>query len=167
MLQTGRGKSLAGRTTWQRFGNREQPQGSEVQESFLLPSKAAQVPPSCWVGRLEVEKAIEHWEGEPVARNGDGDTGDSLTSSHQASLQVPMALQSLFGLCPLPWLYSLSQVWGTRLKGTTEGTSASIPSLSQGQPSSAPCQGWGPHEDLSGVGSPADARGSPGICLAA
>lgn len=63
MLQTGRGKSLAGGTTWQKFENREQPQGSEVQESFLLPSKAAQVPPSCWVGRLEVEKAIEHGKG--------------------------------------------------------------------------------------------------------
>lgn len=75
MLHTGRGGS---QHPWQegrhgqRFARREQPRGSgwEVQETFLLPAEAAQVPSWGLVGSVEIEKAIEYWEGEPAARKG-------------------------------------------------------------------------------------------------
>lgn len=115
MLQTGRGKSLAGGTTWQRFGNREQPQGSEVQESFLLPSKAAQVPPSCWVGRLEVEKAIEHgkgsqWPGMVMGTLGLPDQlTPSLSSGTNGSPVLAWSLSTALAVFPFPGLGDKTQ----------------------------------------------------------
>lgn len=78
-----------------------------------------------------------------------------------------MALQSLLSLCPLPWLRPLPQGWGDNTQRNHSRNLSIHPTLSQGQPSSAPSQGWGPHEELPEVETPADARGSPGICLAA
>lgn len=119
--------SLAAGETQQRFGNREQPQGSEIKENFLLPL------------RLPRGLTWENWKWKKPLSTGrgnqwPGDIGDSLSSSHQAPLQVPMALQSLLSLCPLPWLCPLPQGWGIRPEGTTEGPSASPHHSSPAEP---------------------------------
>lgn len=99
----------------------------EVQESFVLPAEAAQVPTwgRGWMERLEVEKAIEHWEGEPAARKGGwGHWGhpDQLRSSFilqlsggssgHASLVLAWSHRPLPGLYPLSPGYSLKDKEG-------------------------------------------------------
>lgn len=150
-LQPGRGDSQCPwqeGETWQGFGNREQPQGSEIQGNFLLPPEAAQGPSSCWVGRLQVGslqvgKAIEHWEGEPVARGHWGlpdQLTPSLSSGTNGSPVLAQSLSTALAVPPSPGL-------GDKNQRNHRRTLSITPPLRQGQPSSAPSQGWGLHKE--------------------
>lgn len=99
--------------------------GLRNQGEFPAPSKTAQGP---YMGKLEVEEAIEHWERESVAR-GHWGLPEQLTPSPSSGTNGSAVLaQSLPWLCPLP------QGWGIRPEGTTEGPSASPHHSSPAEP---------------------------------
>lgn len=126
---------------------------------FLLPPKAAQVPSSPWVGRQEVGKALGHWEGELVARNGDGDTGDSLASSTKPLLNGSPALawSLCLGCTPFP------RVGGQDPK-EPQTEPQHHPPPSQGL-SSAPFQDWGAHQKLHEAEAPLMPKGALGSAV--